>query len=122
MRESRSPHFYITMKTEEQKKKNREYMRKYHDRPEIKIRHKKYMKDYNDRPKVKKNFKEYMKTYSKKPTERAKKRIRMQSQRIYGKVPEGYERHHINYDSPHNFILIPIGFHKEIHEELRGKK
>ena len=110
------------MKTEEQKKKNREYMRKYHDRPEIKIRHKKYMKEYNKRPEVKKSFKKYMKTYSKKPSVRVKKIIRMQSQRIYGKVPEGYERHHINYNSPHNFILIPRGFHKEIHEELRGKK
>jgi len=110
--------FIITMKTKEQKERNKNYMREYHDRPEIKVRHKKYMKDYNSKSEVKLYQREYQKKYSKKPSERAKKIIRMQSQRIYGKVPEGYERHHINYDSPHNFILIPLQEHKEIHEEL----
>ena len=129
----------LTMKTEQQKKKNREYMKEYHERPEVKIKERRYLKEYNkrpevkekfkeymkkyhERPEVKEKFKEYMKKYSKKPAERHKKIIRMQSQRIYGKVPKGYERHHINYDSPHNFILIPIGLHKRIHEKLRGKK
>jgi len=124
----------LTMKTEQQKKKNREYMKEYHERPEVKIKERRYLKEYNKRPEVKEKFKEYMKKYSKKPAERHKKIIRMQSQRIYGKiirmqsqriygkVPKGYERHHINYDSPHNFILIPIGLHKRIHEKLRGKK
>jgi len=111
----------FTMKTEKQKKKNREYMREYHDRPEVKVRHKKYMQDYNNRPEVKKKFMEYMRDYSKRPTERAKKIIRMNSQRIYGKVPKGYERHHIDYDSPHNFILIPLKFHKKIHEDGRKR-
>jgi len=111
--------FIFTMKTKKQKERNKEYMKEYHDRPEVKIKHKNYMKDYNAKPEIKTYHKEYQKTYSKKPSEKAKKVVRMQSQRIYGKVPEGYERHHINYDSPHNFILIPIKVHKEIHEELR---
>ncbi len=77
------------------------------------------MKEYRKRPEVKERFNKYMKKYSKKPSERAKKLIRMQSQRIYGKIPIGYERHHIDYDSPHNFILIPMKYHKKIHEKLR---
>ena len=89
-------------------------MKEYHKRPEVKIKEKIYSKKY-----LKVYLKKYMKDYSKRPEERAKKIIRMQSQRIYGKVPKGYERHHINYDSPHNFILIPIKVHKEIHKELK---
>lgn len=113
------PHFTFTiMKTEEQKKKNKEYMRDYHDRPDIKTRHKKYMKEYNNRPEVKEKFKKYMRNYFKGLTQRKKNVVRMQSQRIYGKVEDGYERHHIDYDSPHNFVLMKIKSHKKIHEEL----
>ena len=111
------------MKTEKQKKKNREYMKEYRKRPSVRAReksyNKKYLGYYNKRPEVIEKFKRYMKAYLKNPDERIKQKVRLKSQRIYGKVPKGYERHHINYDSPHNFILISIKVHKRIHEELR---
>lgn len=81
---------------------------------------------WKDRTKWKKWFKgylkEYMREYSKRPDVRTKKKIRLQTQRIYGKVPKGYERHHIDYDSPYHFILIPIKEHKKLHNKMNKKK
>ena len=67
---------------------------------------------------------EYSKIYVKRPCEVIKHRVRNQSQKIYGKVIKGYERHHTDYNSPHNFIVIPMKEHKEIHKlrKARGKE
>jgi len=70
---------------------------------------------YKDKAKQRENHKKYMRKWSKTAIEKHKHNIRLQSQRIYGKVPKGYQRHHLNYDSPHNFILIPIREHIKIH-------
>jgi uncharacterized protein YaaR (DUF327 family) len=65
--------------------------------------------------KYKEYHKKYMKDYIKNPEEKKKQSIRAKTFRIYGKVPKGYHRHHLNYDSPHNFILIPFEEHKKLH-------
>ena len=77
---------------------------------------------FKNKEKRREYFNGYMREYSKKPSERIKQRVRLQTSRIYGKTPEGYERHHINYDSPHNFILIPIKKHREIHKKCQDVK
>ena len=73
---------------------------------------------WKDKTKWKEWFKGYMREYAKRPHVIVKrKKIRRLTQYYYGKVPKGYERHHINYDSPHNFILIPIKEHKILHKK-----
>ena len=99
------------------RKKKKLYWQKF------KITHKDYIKEKRRKDRqsgwYKKYHKKYMKNYSKKENVKIKSRVRLQTQRVYGKVPKGYERHHINYDGPHNFILIPIQKHKKLHLDLK---
>lgn len=109
------------------KEELKEYNKEYRKRNKEKIRelkkryretHKQQIKDYDKKWKEKNGkiyHAKYMIEYSKKPNEIIKKRIRRMSQYYYGKVSQGFERHHLDYDSPHNFILVSIKEHKEIH-------
>ena len=113
------------MKTLEQIQKKREYNRRYNIRykkkniERIRLRDSEYTKNRRKLPKFKKQHNDYMKEYSKREYVRLKQNIRIKTQRIYGEVPKGYERHHLNYDSPHNFILLPIKEHKILHHKLK---
>ena len=91
------------MRTEKQKEATRKWKKLHRDR-------------------VNEHHKKFMKEYIKRPEERKKQYIRYKTFKIYGKVPNGYERHHINYDSPHNFILIPIKEHLNFHKQLNSKQ
>lgn len=77
---------------------------------------------YKNKEDAKENHKEYMREYSKRDYEIVKRKIRRLTKYYYGKTPKGYERHHINYDSPHNFILVPIKEHVKIHKEIKNGK
>ncbi len=77
---------------------------------------------YNKRkadPKRIEYIKNYKKNYCKRPKEIIKKRIRRMTQYYYGKVPRGYNRHHLDYDTPHSFILIPIKEHYKKHRKYK---
>ena len=73
---------------------------------------KEYRKKYN---------REYMKEYSKREYQLNKKRIRRMTHYYYGIVPSGYHRHHINYDSPHDFVLITTKEHGIINRKINRK-
>ena len=77
---------------------------------------------YKNKEDRRNHLREYMREYSKRPYEIAKRKIRRLTQYYYGKVPKGYERHHLNYDSPHNFILIPIKEHRKLHKKWQNKQ
>ena len=95
--------------------KNREKLRK-----KGRIEHRKHFKEKKaklDKNKAREYHNNYMRVYSKKEEVKIKQRIRRMTKYYYGKTPKGYHRHHINYDSPHNFILIPIKKHGKIHRK-----
>ena len=109
------------------KKEYKRYRKKYEtNHPEyLRLRNKTKMIKRRQSPKWKEYYKKYhskyMKTYPTTESGRIKKRVRLQTQRIYGKVPKGYERHHLNYDCPHNFILVPIKEHRKIHNHIQAE-
>lgn len=61
-------------------------------------------------------MKEYKKSYIQRPEVRYKHRIRVRSNEKYGKTPVGYQKHHLSYDTPDNFIIVPIETHIQIHK------
>jgi len=59
---------------------------------------------------------EYIKKRLQIPEEKKKHYIRTRTLKKYGKTPKGYQKHHLDYDSPDNFIVMPIHNHKLIHQ------
>lgn len=99
----------------EWKKRNPEKLKNY--RENFKRRHPHYFMIYdrqNGRTNLnnKEYHKKYMKDYVKKSHVKIKKNIRRMTQYYHGKVPKGFERHHLDYNSPNNFILVPKSEHK----------
>ena len=97
-----------------------DYQRRYRLKNGDKIRARERIRDRKRRERGKNKqdgeyHKEYMKKYSKREEVKHKQNVRRMTYYYYGKVPKGYHRHHLDYDSPHNFILIPIKKHGEIH-------
>jgi hypothetical protein len=82
-------------------------------------KNKEQRKKYKQSEKGKKAIQKYKINYKNNPLSYNKTKIRDETYRIYGKVPVGYERHHLNYDSPHNFILVPKIEHQNIHKLIK---
>lgn len=95
------------MKTEKEKQLEKERIRnrlRYSKRSE-------QQRAWRQRPEIKAKFNEYMRAYAKDPEVIKKRKIRRMTMYYYGKVPKGYHRHHLDYDTPHNFILIKAEEH-----------
>jgi len=120
------------MKTIEEKRKYRREWRLKNKKKisdsnkKFRIRHPDKVREGDARRRKTEKRKEWTRKYSKErlkdPIEKLKHSIRSRTNKMYGNVPKGYERHHLNYDSPHNFILVPRLEHKKIHTLIKENK
>ena len=105
-------------------KKNRDKIREYEKKD--KLKHPDRFKEKEVRRRKKPTRIEYMKKYIKErmknPEVRKKHHIRSRTNKKYGKTPKGYEKHHLDYESPDDFIIIPIELHKLIHTHIYTSK
>lgn len=84
------------------------------------------IREKDKRRRARENRKLWTKNYNKKrlnnPLEKLRHNIRVRTRKIYGRVPSGYQRHHLDYLSPHNFILVTIVEHRQIHNQINCKE
>jgi len=93
--------------------KRRQYEKTYKLKHPDKIKAKEVRRRKN--PKYIEYRKGYTKVYLQRQEPKRKHYIRSRTNKKYGKTPKGYEKHHLDYDSPDNFIILPIEEHREIH-------
>lgn len=101
-----------------QTKERQEYLKKYRRTHREQIRPVARARYLKNKEKWIKYGREYQRKHPYKtlsPEAQRKNHIRARTFQIYGAPPKGYERHHLNYNSPHNFILVPRAEHRKLH-------
>jgi len=96
--------------------KIREYDRRYKEKNPDKIKQKEIRR--RQKPRRIKYMNEYSKKYVKSGEAKLKHEIRSRTNKKYGNTPKGYEKHHLDYNNPNNFVLVPLEKHKLIHIQL----
>lgn len=94
--------------------KIRGYEQKYRENHLEKIKEKEARR--RKRPERIKYMNNYSKQYVKLGEAKLKHQMRARTNKKYGKTPKGYEKHHLDYETPDNFILVSIKEHKLIHK------
>jgi len=81
------------MKEYHQRPEVKKHLKEYHQRPEVKEYYRKYMKQYYQRPEVKEHHKEHMREYNQRPEVKERRREYQQKyRREYNQRPEVKER------------------------------
>ena len=105
---------YIKQWRAKNKDKIKEYEKRYKEKHPNKIKQKEDRR--RKRTERIKYMNEYSKKYVKSGEAKLKHEIRSRTNKKYGKTPKGYEKHHLDYNSPDNFVLKSISEHKSIHK------
>jgi len=115
------------IRTEEQKRKHREYMRKYNSIPKNKIKKELLDKKYkiNNRAKIavlaNKHYNKKKKEYYARMTARKKIVIPLGEKCELCKINLAKERHHPDYDQPLEIMFLCVKCHAELHSKWKKK-